>query len=164
MFGTRDRVDREIGILSSEELEIPEVRVDGQEIANRLIQPKAEVDLSSIERLRAAVERCNQCYEMHYYHEMQSSVPVLGKLVIVFKKIVRRFLLFLMQPMVEEQTAYHMAVTRALNEMNQILAEMDRDTKQAWTVAQMQENRMADVDMRMKRCEQRMHASTQQKK
>jgi O-antigen chain-terminating methyltransferase len=125
MFGTKEQVEKII-----ENLEQPTDAdalggKNGQQIANQLLGRDA---LKSIEEnhvadndLQAVVNRNNQLYEIHYYRDLVSSVPVLGKVVVFFKKLVRRVLFYLIQPMVDEQNAFNASVTQSINGMNNLV-------------------------------------------
>lgn len=125
MFGTRDKVDNIVQDLNQD---VDQNRIgskSGQEIADQLLSRDAlrEAPNPNVKRttLQTLLDQNNEIYEMHYYREITSSIPILGKLLIFFKKLIRRGLFYLIQPMVDEQNRFHVSVTQSLNEMNNVI-------------------------------------------
>lgn len=124
MFGTQKQVEEIVNNLEQPVENDVSTGKNGQEIANQLLGRDA---LKGIEDnkpagkqddLQAIIQKNNQIYEIHYYRDLVSSIPVLGKVIIILKKVVRRILFFLIQPMVDEQNAFNASVTQSLNGLN----------------------------------------------
>lgn len=124
MFGTQKQVEEIVNNLEQPVENDVSIGKNGQEIANQLLGRDA---LKGIEDnkpagkqddLQAIISKNNQIYEIHYYRDLVSSIPVLGKIIIILKKVVRRILFFLIQPMVDEQNAFNASVTQSLNGLN----------------------------------------------
>lgn len=167
MLGTKDKVNDIV-----EELSKPvDINVvDGQCIANRILKREvlnatanhkdaatmAAINIPAIDpALQKAVEQNNNIYEVHYYQELQSSVPIIGKIIILLKKIIRRVLFYLIQPVVDEQNAYNASVTRTLNILNntvitqrEIIGQQEKKIQTMQGMEQALRNELAERDTR----------------
>ena len=67
------------------------------------------------------VEAVNQGYSVPYYREFHSSRPGIGKLITTFKKLVRKCLFYLIDPMAKDQEKFNSHATRAFNANTELI-------------------------------------------
>lgn len=71
-------------------------------------------DVSMLEQNR---EQMNESVEIKYYRPLSSSKRALSKPVVFVKKVIRKLLFFLLQPMADDQTRFNHYATVTMNEM-----------------------------------------------
>lgn len=86
--------------------------VSGQSKGER--QQKALIDSFPMEVARNAA---NNAWQLHYYRDIYSCRPGIGKLIVFAKRVVRKVLKFLIEPITEEQTRFNSATVNTLNAM-----------------------------------------------
>lgn len=74
-----------------------------------------ETPLSGTEELRHWAETNNQIYHIGYYNEIKSHRKVLGRIVVFFKKVIRKMLFFLFDPILRQQSDFNASVTASIN-------------------------------------------------
>ena len=74
-----------------------------------------------LEQLGENVAAVNEYYPVRFYREFHSSRPGIGKIITLFKKIVRKCLFFLIDPMAQEQEKFNSHATRAFNANTELL-------------------------------------------
>ena len=82
--------------------------------ANGLQQktPDFAMDYPAMEQARLAA---NERWELHYYRPIYSCRKFIGRGIVFGKRVVRKLLKFLLEPLVEEQNNFNSAVTQAIN-------------------------------------------------
>lgn len=70
------------------------------------------IDYLSMEQARLAA---NERWEIHYYRPIYSCRKFIGRAIVFGKRVVRKLLKFLIEPLVGEQTNFNSAVTQTLN-------------------------------------------------
>lgn len=60
-------------------------------------------------------ERNNQLYKIGYYREIYSNRKYFGKFIVFFKRVVRRIMKFLIEPIINEQNDFNGSVTASIN-------------------------------------------------
>lgn len=68
-----------------------------------------------LEELRKWKENNNQIYEVSYGHFIFNNRRFIGKIIVFFRKIVRRLLRFLIEPIIAEQNQFNGSVTASIN-------------------------------------------------
>lgn len=131
-------------------------------------------DLDDLSRWK---ERVNQLYQVHYYRVIHSHRKVLGPVIIFFKKVIRKILKFLFEPMLEEQNEFNGAATASINALyNAVVVSQDmrdRLMEQKETLAGLEdrlreekeqlEQRMEQFEQSRERFERRMEQFEQKK-
>lgn len=59
----------------------------------------------------------NNSWQVQYYRNIYSCRPIIGKMIVFCKRIVRKLLKFLIEPIVEEQTRFNAEVVQAINSL-----------------------------------------------
>ena len=76
-----------------------------------------DISVFDMEQLNHSRERVNQLYQVQYYHPITSSKPIIGKLIVIVKKFMRKLLKSIILPMVMEQNDFNASVTMTLNSL-----------------------------------------------
>ncbi len=75
--------------------------------------------------LSSRKEANNQLYETNYYHNILSQRRFIGKLIVFIKRVIRKFLRFLIEPIVKEQNEFNASITASINALynNEIVTQ-----------------------------------------
>ena len=65
--------------------------------------------------MEASRNAANDAWQLNYYRDIYSCRPVIGKLIVFAKRVVRKILKFLIEPITEEQTRFNSAAVNTLN-------------------------------------------------
>lgn len=68
-------------------------------------------------KLDEELSASNRLFQIHYYRPIYSCRKFIGGLLVFGKKVVRKLLKFLIEPVVEEQNQFNAAIVRSLNVM-----------------------------------------------
>ncbi len=94
-------------------------------IKNSTAQFNSVNDIQADIKLQQMIEQNNQIYELHYYHDLVSSIPVIRGIIIFIKKVIRRAFFFLIQPIIDEQNRFNISATQSFNELYNKLCRLE---------------------------------------
>ena len=123
MFGTLNKVQEIVNQLAQEN---SNSRRNGQKIANQLLGRTVYQDntigVANVQgeqdTMRAPIDAANHLYNINYGHEIKSNRPVIGKIIVFVKRVIRKILSYLLTPIIEEQNRFNASVTQSLNEIH----------------------------------------------
>ncbi len=69
--------------------------------------------------LDVCIEEVNNSWSVSAYREIKSRGGILGKIIIFFKKAIRKIIKFYVEPIVEDQVVYNTNVVRVLNSVQE---------------------------------------------
>lgn len=79
-------------------------------------------DIYEMERWK---EQNNRSYNINYYHNIFSRRKFIGKFIVFFRRVIRRLLRFLIEPIITEQKDFNASVTASINALynNEIVTQ-----------------------------------------
>ena len=80
----------------------------------------------SLENLKAAVEELSRFGHISSYHNIEDS-----GVKSILKKVIRKLMLFLINPIVEEQNRFNQSVTRSVQQMIEYIETEEKNSKGA---------------------------------
>lgn len=83
-----------------------------------LVSPTQEIPLNTLfdmEELSRWKNRNNQIYELSYYRPLHSNRKIIGAVITFLKKVVRKCLRYLFEPLVEQQNQFNGSLTASIN-------------------------------------------------
>lgn len=104
------------------------IKFDDVEIENCNVYENSNNVFNKYELLES-IDKLKELYSVSTNKPIQSHRPIIGKIIIFFKKLARKMLKFYIEPIVEDQNKYNNEVINALTEIQKYISENDKSNK-----------------------------------
>lgn len=144
MFGTLNEVQKIVNDLQHSSGN----RVNGQQVANQLLERQVYVEgiLESSDgksqqciindTMSEPIDAANHLYNINYGHDIKSNRPIIGKIIVFIRRVIRKVLFFLLNPIIEEQNRFNISVVQSLNEIHSnIISSLSQNNENRANIA-----------------------------
>ena len=136
-ISTQDIVDRILGSKQNEILNVEENKIENKDY---------HLDMDTLEVYR---RRNNDCCNVKYYNKLKNIRPVIGPIVVILGKFIRKILRLVIEPIVDKQNNFNASVTASINALcnNEIVTQQFiKDVSSKINDIEFIKNKISDIE------------------